>query len=118
MKGYNLGFRNFVEDLCLKAKAGHFVGKPRELAESQATFQRGLQKFGMHKTDKNAVMDYLRDCGIRPKGENGRWALCKKNTGKHDVVGAATEPSSTTTGGAMNANGTTKRTGCAGQSSA
>mgnify|MGYP006921293110 CR=1 FL=1 len=109
---YNLAFRNFVDDLCLKATTGYFIGKPKELAEYQTMFRHGLDKFGMNKMDKNAVMDYLRENGIRPKGENGRWGLCGVNIGKHNVVGAAKEPSSTTTGDARNASSTTKRTGC------
>jgi hypothetical protein len=93
---YNLGFRNFIEDLCLKAKTGYFRENSGELAEFQTIFQHGLQKFGMHKMDKNAVMDCLRDNGIRPKGENGRWAICGNQHGKDTAAGAARKAPSTT----------------------
>ena len=115
---YNLGFRNFIEDLLQKARSGHFGGNPGELAEYQIIFRHGLQKFGMHRMDKNAVMDYLRENGIRPRGENGRWALCETNTGKHNAAGAATEENSTTADDARSASCTIEKTKCAARSSA
>jgi hypothetical protein len=84
---YNLGFRNFIDELLAKAKAGHFIGKSKELAEYQTMFEHGLRKFGMHKMDRNAVIDELRQCGIRPVGD-GRWRACTANIGKTSADGA------------------------------
>lgn len=71
---YNWAFRTFCSNLLAKAKDGYFKDKPKELAEYQASFRRGVLKFGMHPLDKHAVIDGLREYGIRATGE-GKWSV-------------------------------------------
>jgi len=106
---YNWGFRTFIDDLLAKAQAGYFFEHPKELAEYQTALRHGMQKFGIHPLDKNGLMDELRRCGIRPKGEGG-WALCGGRIGKENAGGAEIKPCSTRQDGAAIATTTTECT--------